>query len=73
MDTIGEGMMTLTDAAAATGIKADTLKKRLAAGLMRGQSLGGRVWLVPREEVERVRAEGLLKRGRKKKDPDSSV
>ena len=59
--------MTPQQAAAELGITPRAVQLRLKHGLMRGTNYGGRVWLIPREEVARAKAAGPLKRGPKPK------
>jgi excisionase family DNA binding protein len=61
-------LLTVDEAAAALGVSAHAIRKRLLRGLMRGESIGSgrrRLWLIPRAEVERWRGVGQLKRGPK--------
>jgi excisionase family DNA binding protein len=56
--------LTVAQAAAELGITPATLRARLQRGVMQGRSLAGRVWLIPRAEVERWRPRGHLRPGR---------
>lgn len=57
--------MTVSEAATALGVAPQTIRYRLLNGIMHGQRLTPRMWLIPRREVERARALGPLKPGRK--------
>ena len=59
--------MTLTDAARELGVDPSTLRYRLKRGDMRGEKIGPRAWLIPRDEVARVKTIGRMKPGRKPK------
>ena len=59
--------LTVDGAARETGIKPETIRWRLRHGLMRGTFVCGRVWLIPRAEVERAKTQGKLKTGPKPK------
>ena len=48
-------MMTVTEAAAILGISERAIRYRLERGLMAGERAGTWIWLIPEEEVERVR------------------
>jgi excisionase family DNA binding protein len=48
-------MMTVTEAAAILGISERAIRYRLERGLMAGERAGKWIWLIPKEEVERVR------------------
>lgn len=70
----GDDRMTPAEAAAEIGITQRAVQDRLKRGLLRGTNYGGRVWLIPREEVERAKALGPLKRGpkpRKQQDAEA--
>ncbi|MGD9894755.1 MAG: helix-turn-helix domain-containing protein [Dehalococcoidia bacterium] len=64
-DVSTDDLITVNEAAAELGLASVTVRKRLEAGTMRGQNIGGRIWLIPRAEVERAKAAGPLKRGPK--------
>jgi len=57
--------MTLTEAARELGVDPSTLRYRLKRGDMRGDKAGPRAWLIPREEVARLKEIGRMKPGRK--------
>ena len=57
--------MTVPEVARELGISPSTVLYRLKAGLLSGENYGGRVWLIPREEVERAKMAGPVKRGPK--------
>jgi excisionase family DNA binding protein len=57
-------MVTTTEAARLLGVSHRTILDRLQRGLMQGERISPRLWLVPREELERVGA-GRLKTGPK--------
>ena len=57
--------MTLTDAARELGVDPSMLRYRLKRGDMQGEKIGPRTWLIPVEEVRRLKAIGRMKPGRK--------
>lgn len=57
--------MSVDEAAQAIGISRNALYDRIAAGLVRAERIGSRVWLVPADEVERLKGTGRLKTGPK--------
>jgi excisionase family DNA binding protein len=57
--------LTVTQAAAELGLAVSTLRTRLERGVMVGQRVHSRLWLIPRAEVERWRARGKLRPGPK--------
>jgi excisionase family DNA binding protein len=59
--------LTALEAAAELGIPLRTLTYRLRQGLMRGEAVSPRLWLIPHAEVERWRGRGKLRPGRKPK------
>jgi excisionase family DNA binding protein len=63
----GDDRMTPAQAAEELGITTRAVQDRLKRGLMRGTNYGGRVWLIDRTEVERMKQTGPLKRGPKPK------
>ncbi|HEV2126148.1 MAG TPA: helix-turn-helix domain-containing protein [Chloroflexota bacterium] len=63
----GDDRMTPAQAAEELGISERAVQHRLKVGLMRGDNYGGRIWLIPREEVERAKATGRMKPGPRKK------
>jgi excisionase family DNA binding protein len=62
--------MTLADAARELGLDPSTLRYRLKRGDMRGEKVGPRTWLIPRDEIERWRHIGRQKPGRKPRRPE---
>jgi hypothetical protein len=44
------------DAARELGVSTTTLRYRLGRGLIAGRMLAGHMWVIPREEVERLKA-----------------
>ena len=60
-------MVTTVEAARILGISHRTVLDRLKRGLMRGEQVSPKLWLVPRQELERVGA-GRLKTGPKPKE-----
>ena len=64
-----DSYMTATEAAKELGLSLRGLQHRIKAGTIRAQRVSGRGWLVPREEVERYRGVGKLKRGPKPNRP----
>ena len=57
--------LTVAQAAAALGLDAATVRRRLASGVMQGERVGERLWLIPRAEVARWLGKGKLKPGPK--------
>jgi excisionase family DNA binding protein len=57
--------LTAAEAAAILGLPGRTVRNRLQRGIMRGVAVHHRLWLVPRDEVERWRDRGKLPSGRK--------
>lgn len=65
--------MTVTEAAAALGVDARTIRHRLERGMMKGENVHPRLWMIPREEVERWMEIGKLPPGRKaRQEPETS-
>ena len=62
---MSDDRLTVDQAAAELGIAPATVRKRLQLGVMQGENVGGRLWFIPRAEVDRWRGRGLLPRGRK--------
>jgi excisionase family DNA binding protein len=60
-------MLTVAETAAELGITVRGVQDRLNRGLMAGERVSPRLWLISREEVERWKARGKLKAGRKPK------
>ena len=58
-------MYTVSEAAEMLGLSVRGLAHRLERGLMRGHKVNPRLWLIPREEVERWKALGRQQPGRK--------
>ena len=61
-------MMTTADAAKELGISQVAVRYRLEKGLMQGKSVAGKLWLIPRAEVERWKALGRQKPGPKRRE-----
>jgi excisionase family DNA binding protein len=59
--------LTIEEAAQELGVTMEAVRKRLQREGMKGRNIGGRIWLVPRSEVERHRAHPPH-RGRPRKD-----
>ncbi len=57
--------LTIAEAARALGLPIRTLQYRLLHGLMRGERVNPRLWLIPRAEVDTWKNRGRLQRGRK--------
>lgn len=57
--------MSVQEAARVLGVHENTIRYRLERGLMRGDRVLGRVWLIPRDEVERWKGKGKQRPGRK--------
>lgn len=62
--------MTVDEAAAALGMKADGVRKRIQKGQMQARRVGARLYLIPSEEVERWRELGRQRPGPKPKADD---
>lgn len=60
-------MLTVLEAADALGLTVRGVQDRLKRGLMRGERVSPRLWMVPRAEVERWQELGRQKPGRKPK------
>jgi excisionase family DNA binding protein len=60
-------MLTVTEAAALLGIETSVLRRRLRLGIMDAVQVNPRLWLIPRDEVERWKGKGKLRPGRKPK------
>ncbi len=60
-------LLSAPEAARALGLNRRTVQDRLVSGALAGWRVGGR-WVVSRAEVERARAAGRLKPGRKRRD-----
>ena len=58
-------LVTVSEAAAELGLTVHAVAKRLRQGTMHGEQVHPRLWLIPREEVERAKAMGKLKPGPK--------
>ena len=61
MTDIESEFLTAADVAVALGVPKRTLVYRLSRGIMRGTLVAGRLWLVPRAEVEHWRGRGPMK------------
>lgn len=59
-------MLTLTQAAAALGVTADTLRQQVHAGALKARKVGP-VWTVTEREVERYRAVSRGTPGKRKR------
>lgn len=66
-----EDYLTVAQAAEALGVSVEVVRKRLQRGLMTGERIGARVWVIPRVEVDRWRTRGKLARGRKRRVRES--
>ena len=64
----GRELMTVAEAARELGLSIRGVLNRLERGQMRGERVHPRLWLIPREEVERWRMLGRQRPGRKAKD-----
>ena len=58
-------LMTIAEVASALGMDESTVRRRIRRGDMQAVRAGARVWLIPREEVDRWRVIGRLKPGPK--------
>ena len=59
--------LTVTQAATELGITPDGVRDRIQRGLMHAERVNPRLWMIPREEVERWRGKGKLKPGPKRR------
>lgn len=57
--------MSVQEAARILGVHENTIRYRLERGLMRGERVLGRVWLIPRDEVDQWKDKGRQRPGRK--------
>jgi hypothetical protein len=58
-------MLTVAETARELDLTVRGVQNRLLRGLMQGERVTPRLWLIPREEVERWKALGRQKPGRK--------
>lgn len=58
-------MWTVAQVAEELGLSVRGVAHRLERGIMQGQRVNARLWLVPAEEVERWKGRGKLPPGRK--------
>ena len=65
--------LTTAEAARELGISQVAVRYRLEKGLMQGQCIVGKVWLIPRSEVEAWRGKGKLSPGPKRKQPQGGA
>ena len=63
----GRALVTVSEAASELGLTVHAVAKRLRQGTMRGEQVHPRLWLIPREEVERWKERGRLKPGPKRR------
>ena len=64
--------VTVGEAATVLGVDGATIRRRLARGVMQGERVGPRLWLIPKEEIERWRSRGKLRPGRKPREQEGS-
>ena len=67
-DAEGRDLLTVVEAAHELGLTVRGVQERVRRGLLRGERVSPRLWLIPREEVERAKAQGRLKPGPKPRD-----
>ena len=60
-----DALITVPQAAKLLGLSESGIHKRIERGDMRAERLGGKVWVIPREEVERWQQLGRQRPGRK--------
>jgi excisionase family DNA binding protein len=60
--------LTVMQAAAELDISPETVRKRLQRGIMQGEHVNARLWMIPRAEVDRWRGVKQLRRGRPPKE-----
>jgi len=58
-------LLTLHEVAKELGLPVRTVQNRVHAGTMRGERVHARLWMVPRDELDRWRGVGKLKPGPK--------
>jgi excisionase family DNA binding protein len=63
----GRDLLTVAEVAEELGLTVRGVQDRLLRGLMRGERVSPRLWMVPRTEVERWKALGRQRPGRKPK------
>lgn len=61
----GRDLLTVAEAAQELGMTVRGVQERLRRGMMRGERVSPRLWMIQREEVERWRALGRQRPGRK--------
>lgn len=61
-------MLTVTEAADELGLTPIGVRYRLEHGLMQGERVHSRLWLIPREEVERAKVQGRMKPGPRRRE-----
>jgi len=62
-------MVTVAEAAQELGISVRAIQHRIERGQMKGERISARLWLIPRDEVERWKQLGRQRPGRKPKEP----
>lgn len=62
-----DDVLTVAEAATELGMTPVGIRYRLERGLMYGRRASDRLWLIPRSEVERVKAADRLRPGRKRR------
>ena len=65
--------MTAAEAARELGLTLRGVHYRLEHGLLRGENVAGRVWLIPREEVERAKVQGRMKPGPRRREREEQA
>lgn len=60
-----EPELTVEEAAALLGLSVAGVRRRIQRGDLKARRVGARLWLIPREEVERAQSAGKLKPGPK--------
>ncbi len=63
-------MLTVAETAQELGLTVRGVQTRLLRGQIQGERVTPRLWLIPREEVDRVKPLGKLKRGPKPRKRD---
>ena len=58
-------MLTVQETAEELGLTIRGVQNRLLRGVMQGERVSPRLWMIPRSEVDRWREVGKLPRGRK--------
>lgn len=69
----GKKTYTVPQVAKMMGLKRQAVNRRIGRGQINGTLLGGRLWVIDRTEVERLKKLGLLKRQKAGRKPKSTL